>query len=813
MEAEAESATAEKIEDLKLQVEAKRKMLQSVREREQALTEKWRADKAQTRAEIHQLDAKLRKAWRSVEDEKSAAEAKVREAQDAHEKAMRLSRQRIEQQLKDEYEPQIAALQESLKAKREQEEKLRSLLSAQGETQDILHTAIASALSTIMDRIQSVFAAQSASTEEWTAHLRELVRNEVRSSFAVSLDNEAQTERDEYRRYFVDLMEFWSAAEDEVRERMVKMDDALLSDLQTVLRDDLARLQKEELAMEDVYVQSREAWAMQHQEMLRSALDATMKRREEELEDYRKARHQLHLDRLRDIEEHHKDVITMEEALHHKEMQLLRQHFSNEEQLHAHRHRVALAAQEDVSKSTDSLKAVVGCMDGVLATIKSYQAAVEEGRVALDAERQTNVSEQEKMLQSLQSIVASQCVSVEEETRSLADATSKLQIVHDQVAQQLENEATWLAQQEATYTKGKEAWEREYQRWKQLVQRERAAVQERFHTTLLTLQESASAMDAEERDLQVEADAMKRSFAEVSVMVDKELSSLKDRESYLDSRRQTLSNTLGTLERKGEEASAQWRAMQQERNNLAKEKDELRGKELELQHMSHSLSVLKSQMEGLRAQAQAAAERSRSISNQLHINRDAIQAQAAVADTFPAGVVYQDPANMRYATVDAAPRVSHRHPRDSHRKDRKRLPQKVLEELRQQLDGAVSMSMNGQTPPQQLIAAARHLGVRQARPAPASTPDVLAAAVVPEAQQRPSRFSPSLTGPSITQQQQQQQRYYAEFSDGLRAAHATVAEETSTYGGSHTGEATPGRTFTELVAITDGDRTSPSQAP
>ncbi|CBZ30875.1 conserved hypothetical protein [Leishmania mexicana MHOM/GT/2001/U1103] len=670
--------------------------------------EKWRTEKAQKQAEAEHLNGKLRRLCAAIEDEKSAAEAKIRESQDEHEAALRAARQSVEQAVKAEYDVKIAEAQQQLCAAREEEAGLRELLEksgdgggAAGSAKDVVKTALTAAVSAVLRRLDDVFESEEAEgfrMDAWRSELQSLVQREIQTSFAVGVESEAEAERMEYARFFDDMLAFWRSAEDQERERLLKMDESLLADMQAMTQQELKRLQDEALGMERVYIESREAWATEHQRLLQRELEATLQRREAELQEQRRQRHSLHIERLRDAEARHKDIMAREEALHQKQMEQLQAYFAREEDLRAEQQRIQAAAQEDVTKSTALLRDIMATAEDAAAAVKAYEAAVDEGRRCVEVEREGHFKEQAELLERLQQLAATQCSNTEAERAALEDCASQLRLASQNLDRHLQDESTWLAQQETTHKRSKDEWEREYRRWEYLVQQERQAAEERFHEALLALQQSLGLFDTEERELAVEAAAIHRDFRDLETLAQKEVESLRRRAADVQSRSVAIADVQAQLSQKKAAMAEAKQQLVLAQQRLEDEQAELRLDEERLRDMVEALRVARSQaalrsysMELLRA---ANPQRPRQppeavATTAIDSNRSppiCDEGRGSARRPASHGVAKDNLA----ALCDTASGKNRRQHRDPHR-----LPNKVLQELHEQLNALMTASGRG----------------------------------------------------------------------------------------------------------------------
>ncbi|KAG5466906.1 hypothetical protein LSCM1_01083 [Leishmania martiniquensis] len=693
------------VEQLKREIAVKQKLLQSTRERETSLMERWRAAKAQKQAEIEQLNVKLRRVCAAIEDEKSACETKMRESQDAHEAELQAARRDVERAVKSEYDVKIAEATQQLQAAREEEAHLRAMLDKSGDgdgaavaAKDVVKTALVAAVSAVLRRLGDVFESEEAEglrMNAWRSELESLVQHEIQTSFAVGVESEAQAERVEYARVFDDMLAFWRTAEDQQRERLLKMDESLLTDVQAMAQQELKLLQDEALGMERVYIESREAWAVEHQRLLQRELEATLQRREVELQEQRRQRHSLHLERLRDAEARHKDVMAREEAMHQRQMEQLQAYFGREEDLRAEQQRVQSAALEDVTKSTALLRDIMAIVEDAAAAVKAYEVAVDESRRRVEVEREEHFKEEQEMLTRLLQLAATQRSNTDAERTALEDCASQLRLASQNLQRHLQDESAWLVQQETTHQRSKDEWEREYRRWQYLVQQERQTAEERFHEALLALQQSISLLDAEEREVAVEATAMHRSFGDMEALAQKEMEALRRRAADVQSRSAAIAEVQTRLSMKKAAVTEAKKQLDDAKQRLEEEQAELRFDEERLRDTLEALRVARSQAalrsyhtELLRA-ADAQTPRQpaeAAVTTDIDSSRyppNHVEGKRLARDQEPHGGAKANISALR----EAASLKKRKHHRDS-----LRLPSRVLQELQEQLNALSTSS-------------------------------------------------------------------------------------------------------------------------
>lgn len=583
------------LDALRLRVAEKKKFLASLREKERLLLEKYRCEKAHKKAETAQVEAQIRAAWSRLEDEKRSAESKVREASLDHETALRNARRRVESEVKETYDSQINAMQERLNAMRDEEKKLKDLLLLEGEAKGVVESAVAAATSAVAERVHLIFTESAADTAEWNAEVEKLVRHEVEASFSVSASCEAQSEREDLQKQFTAMLELWRNVEQEERECLVKMDDSLLADFQQMAQNDLNCLQREEGLLEEVYTQSREAWAEQHQHMLNAEQHAALERREDEFNEQRRLRDAMHAERIAAIEARHTDNMKAEEARHEKEMKMLREQLEREEQIAEAHRRTLIAAQEDVVVATQSFDTIGQFVDEILQSLKGFQRSVMEKKTLLDEERRDALSHREASLHALKELVASQRSCVEAQHAQLLSTASQLATLESKVSSHLQEEESWLVHQEAKCAASREKWKHEYHRWLQIVEAERTESSQTFSAAQSALRECVDLLNAEVHDVSAEMSGMRGVFSDLAAETEKQVGVLQSREAQLEKRQGTVKSMLNAAVEKGATTAAKYQDLQEQRQRLGAARTKLKVDMARVRDFSLALEVMKSQ--------------------------------------------------------------------------------------------------------------------------------------------------------------------------------------------------------------------------
>lgn len=684
----------ESVSSLQQTVTAKKKMLKSLREKEFALLAKVRSEKAHKKAEIVQIETQIRTMWEKVENEKLRVETKMREMREKHEKSLHEMRRQAESSVREKYEPQIEELQLKLESLQNEENRLKEVLLQEGSTKNLLDTAVASATNAIIERLHNLFlVSNEEETANWSKEVEELVRHEVRSSFAVGVGSEAQNEKECLEKYFYDMLELWKQVEEEERSRILKMDDTLLSDIQNMAQENISRLQQEEVALDEVYIQSREVWASQHQKMLDLEQEAALRRRENDFNEHRLLLNQLHNEKIKFVEEQHEEAMKLEEKHHKKEMQILKEFSMREEELQHWQHQTLLLTQQEVQSATQSFETIINSVEDIAKGLKSYQEEVDRSRLALDDLQVKCFEDQERVLLSMKALLTNQQRVSESQHKHLSSTVVELSTLENMIQSHLRDEETWLTQQEAHFSASREEWQREYHKWKQIVEVERCRTEEQFSESLLALQRCFTAMESEERELRVEMDANKSAFGDVAREAEKEVGFLDTREKELQIRYEGLQATLHRLEQQSSETSAHYQKLLEQREELSRERTRIAKETSKMKYFENTVHLLQSALTQSQKGSLVSKEPSREGRKKETPRRTKTTAERSCISQQPCSKKnsFEKKSNL------SSEKQSFKESRNSN-SYRTRLPHQVLQELHHQLNTSSLSSRQAKLP-------------------------------------------------------------------------------------------------------------------
>ena len=702
---------AARIDQLRTEVAQKKRALALAKDKEEALLEKLRVEKAKIFAELSLVESTTKKAWSEFEDEKAEADRELSILEAEQERFVREERRRIEEEVARNSEPQIKELQEKIAEMQSREQKLRQSLSLSATSKDVVNTAVSSAVVELLSRIKHLFDDNVSRDAEWETSIKDLIRKEVQSSFAASVSSEVEAERREYQKSFQEMLQFWRDAEDEERRQITKMDEQLLLDLKSMAHDDLDRLEREEMNMEEVYMSTRESWMKQHKDALQSELEAALQRRTAEMEDLRLQKQQLHVQRMQEIETKHKDRLAFEREIHEQRMQLLRDSHIAREAVYNDRQKMTHDVRAAAARSSETLHDVVKSVTTLLDKVEEYKGVVDNGRKNLDAERHKNLQLRESTLAEVQKMVVSQATSVESERHALSSALVKLEVIQGSVEQQLEQERTWIAQLAAKMDSSRQDWDREYRRWQHIVAQEKQNAEERFSNVIMELRQGSVLLDEENAELEIEANTLRRHCAERSNRAAAELAELQKKEDSINERYMNMLTLLSDLEEKGRSLASEWQALHDQRQSLALQRQELTSEEQKMELLAQNMTFMKAQVDAAKNEVAHMTERTRALQQNLSLSREAANSdlravkaqseellqkrervtneQRRVNDMFAAQLAEQ----QRLASASVPPPV-HRQAPIVGSSGESRLPTRLLGELKQLLQNP-AMSAGG----------------------------------------------------------------------------------------------------------------------
>lgn len=726
------SVTMEDLDKLRKKLQARKEYLATLQEQEKDLLEQQRRSAAEAASSITKMDMDIKQAWAEVEEERAKYDREIRDAEEEQERFLRDERRRIDEEVAAQMDPEIKTLQEELAALREERAKLQHTLSMSAVNGDVVNSAINSAINQIISRVESQYEKKMKKDEEWEAHMREIVRKEVRASFAPAIDSEAQAEREEYAKAFEETIKFWEACEEESRQYIAKIDEQMIQDLKSTAMDDMKRVQGEEQRIQEVYAEVRDAWAQFHRSTLNEELEALVQRRTAEFEEIRKAKQEIHVEELQQLDRLHKYALEQKKKLHEQELACLRDQFSQRELLNAERSKMLLSVQEDAARASRTISETVNHVSKTLQKLEQYRASIEEGKAILDAERKKNLELRESTLSEVQTMIVSQANAVESERAALATALVKLQVVERTVDAQMEEDKSWVAQMSAKLDRSKGEWEREYARWRKLAQQEKIDAEQRFNEVLMDLRSTAASLEQHGQELDIEASALRRHCTDRAARQAAEGQELRRKRDELAGRHEAMVKAIEEMEKKGRRLSEQWKELHEERRALAAERERLREDEIRMQAMSEQLKFMGSHFDTVAHEMYRNQARHQAMSNQLSAAREVVgadmrevQDQGArlakekenllreqdrvlgngapaqkrdVGFEGSAGATSLAPSDGRHMTTATSAHhdaSKHHHDRKVALRDPNRLPMQVLGELRQTLARSLAGGLDG----------------------------------------------------------------------------------------------------------------------
>jgi hypothetical protein len=231
------------------------------------------------------------------------------------------------------------------------------------------------------------------------------------------------------------------------------------------------------------------------------------------------------------------------------------------------------------------------------------------------------------------------------------------------------------------------------------VAQEKRLAEQRFSDVLGQIAETASQLEDESRNIEVEGNAMRRSFAQRSVTVSAEVATVERKQQELDERHQQLILLLAELESKSKFLSSEWQKVLLDRQALAAQRCELEREELRLGQMADQLDFMKHQIDHTHYDVREAALRSQAMSQHLDASRDVARDGLERIKRHSEELLHRQQAQHRQSQPDAHARSTTK-PTDgaagqhtaaaalSTWMNPNRLPLRVLSELKTSLGGS-----------------------------------------------------------------------------------------------------------------------------
>ena len=686
----------ERILALQKEIEEKKAALERSKAEEERLLKRRKERKAEHEEQLAKVERELRELWREVEDEKARTTAEVMAAEEEQERFLRDEKARVEASVAKEAEPELAALRTQLKELKEQKAKLSHGISTSSANRDLLNSAIAAAMHSIADRLKTDFEDTVLNDEGWEEHVRHLVHAEVGDSVTRALRGDEESERHEQEKAFGEMLEFWRQAEEEERQQILKMDDQLLLDMQSMAGDDLDRMQREEMAMQQVYMEGREAWAKHHRQTMNDELEAAIRRRDEEFEQIRSDRVSMHRQKLQAIEEQHKNALQMRNELHEREIKVIRDEYAMKQLLREERSKAELEAQQRASEAVAALDTTSEDIAKLINKVDEYRLSVDKVKDSVDGEKAKHLEEHEQSLKEIQDLITAQSSSIEAERRSLAGTVVKLEVVHSTLQKQMEDERTWVGQLLGKLERSKSDWEREYRRWQHLTQQEQQAVEQRFSSVLLELRAAASALEDESRELDIEAASLRRRCEERAAKAAEEVADIARKEEAVNERYSAMMNIVGDLEVKGSRLAAEWQTLQEERQQLNHRRQDFIKEKSKMERLANQLQEMKGAVDSAKGESLTMAERAKVLQQQIQRSQAVVDYDAKMLSE-QASRLTRDRDNLTREQGRLSDMVSRQHHRYSNVASARpqhgghpgaggdRLPSRILGELREVL--------------------------------------------------------------------------------------------------------------------------------
>lgn len=323
------------------------------------------------------LDAEVRRAWQEADDARDQAEVHIRQCEEERDRQLRAEREKIRQEVEKQHAPALEQLRTELNTLRNKKAELSQALTLSSSNKDVVNTAIAAALTSVMTRLTTHFDGMMEHDAAWSENVKELVHKELDNTFVRALSAEDEADAKEQHQVFEGMLAFWRDAEKEQREHISKIDQQLFAEMQSFAHENMERLQREELALQQMFMETQEAWDRHHRDNLNAELEAAIQRRTAEFDAQREEVQKAHLTRMKEMEEWHKHKIEERKKLHEERLEMVREAFAHKQQLVDERNKAAVLLQEDAAAAQQKLSDVVSSVSRVLERLEEYKTALD----------------------------------------------------------------------------------------------------------------------------------------------------------------------------------------------------------------------------------------------------------------------------------------------------------------------------------------------------------------------------------------------------------------------------------------------------
>jgi hypothetical protein len=621
--------TAEDIAKLQAALVQKRKAVEEAKQREAALQLQERQEQERHDVRVRELEADARRSENELTRVRDEHATELERIRNDNEAALEHERQRLLQSVRSQYQPDIDSLKAKIANAEEERRNLEHSLSLSSANRSIVDQAVTAATLKICRRLDEEFTKRFSNDDAWEEALNNTVHEALQASFLPQLRADEEAERAEQLRAFEDLLSFWREAEDEERQVLAKNDELLLAELQSVAHRDLDALQREEMELQQAFIRAREDWAVAHRRALDNELDVALDRRKTEYEGMRKMQQLLYAQRLGELEKAHRDEMERIQAHHDEEVRVAKEAQAERQALEDDRVRLYREVQQEADVLAGHMAETASGLNDAVNRVDGYKRAVEEREAELEKEREVDMASREDALHQIQAVVVNQCTAVDAERRALSNAIAQLNVIHQQLARQAEEQKTWVAQSCAKLERTKTEWEREYRRWQHIADQERRAAEQRFGGLMLELRRASKALQDESEQLGVDRSSLHRRAEERTARLAHDAAAMHQRQDEMRSKHDEMVQIVAELETKSRSMGDDWHRLHLERQDLHYQRQQLDAEEQRIRETEEQLKQMRGALRTAETETMAAAERSRAVQVHSAANRELLHAEAA----------------------------------------------------------------------------------------------------------------------------------------------------------------------------------------
>lgn len=627
----AARTTAEQLEELrKLRTTASLKSdeLETAKKKEQELEAQLRRAKLEHEQRISMIVDETNKLCREIDDERTRQHEILDKATQEHEQFVRAERARIEREVGHAVDPELKQLDADVNRLREEKKMLQQQIAAANASGSEVDRLLTDAVTRVVGKMNATFEEQFKADTSFVDIVREIVRTEVKQSFVSRAQEEEVEERAQFAKDFDEMLSQWKVAEEQERFHVLRQDEQLLADLQSIAHESLDQIQKEELALQQSFLSQREQWMRSHRAALQAEMEASLQRRSLEFEEIRGLRRDAFAARIKDVEDQHLADMQRDREVYEAKVESIRETANMKQKMHDEKAKLLKDVQREAENAVGELKDVLLTVSSAVDRVDEYRRTVDEARTIVARDQDRLSAERKVMLDECQQVLSEQLVHIDQERRLLAEGTAKLESAHGTLQRQLTEERAWAQETHGRVERSRSEWEREYRKWQQVAAHERRAAEQRFADSMRELNNLAAALDDEAQAIESEIDALHRRTDDRARSVKSELEALDDRERQTQRRTEAVAQVVSDLETRSRQLGMEWQKLQAQKHELLAQRRELEQEEARMSALAEQLHLMRGQALSLQSDAATAKERKKNIDANLQAAREMMTAQS-----------------------------------------------------------------------------------------------------------------------------------------------------------------------------------------